>query len=306
VERRLWPRAAVILLYHRVADPTGDIWGLTVSPDRFAEQIEALKTTRRVLPLGELAAAAASRRAYDRPLAAVTFDDGYHDAFTAARPILHRLDCPATVFVVSGMVDAAREFWWDELAHIFLDTADLPPTLRLTFGAETREWRFSPDHPGARVGACHGLRRHFRDLSPDRIEACLERLRDWAGVAPAARPDHRVMKADEVARLSDGLITVGAHTVSHPSMPLLSAEAQRIEVAESRKACEALTGGPVEHFAYPFGDYNADSVAAARAAGFATACATIPGPVLRSSDPFRLPRINPGLADGEALIRALS
>lgn len=306
VERWLAPKAPVILIYHRVDDPAKDVWGVTVSPERFAEQIEALTATRRVLPLGELAAAAAEGRAYDRPLAAVTFDDGYHDAFTTARPILHRLDCPATVFVVSGMVDAKREFWWDEVAFIFLETPSLPAELRMTFGHESVAWRFPEGVRSARTGPCHYLRRCFLGLPTARIEAHLAALRDWAGVERPARPTHRAMTSAEVAGLDDGLIGVGAHTVSHPALPVLSPEDQRIEVSASRQACEAMIGRPVAHFAYPFGRYDRASWAACRAAGFAGACATIPGPVRRSADPFLLPRIAPGQADGESLARALS
>jgi peptidoglycan/xylan/chitin deacetylase (PgdA/CDA1 family) len=304
VGRWVWRNAPVILIYHRVAEPARDVWGLAVGPDRFAEQIEALTRTRRVLPLGELAAAAATGKRYDRPLAAVTFDDGCFDAFTTARPVLQRFDCPATVFVVTGMVDAKKEFWWDEVAFIFIETARLPATLDMTFGQETVHWTFS-DGDGPRIGACHYLRRFLLGQPPSEIEACLERLRAWAGVERPARASHRAMSSGEVAELDDGLISVGAHTVSHPSLPALSPAEQRTEIVESARACEALTGRRPTYFAYPFGRYDAASWAATREAGFAGACATIPGAV-KAADPFRLPRIAPGLMDGEALARALS
>ncbi|MBV9994799.1 MAG: polysaccharide deacetylase family protein [Caulobacteraceae bacterium] len=307
IERALAPHAPVILIYHRVvADSAEDIWGIAVGRDRFAEQIEALTRVRRVLPLGELAAAAAQGRRYDRPLAAVTFDDGYHDVFTAARPILERFDCPATVFVVTGLVDAPREFWWDELEFIFLETPRLPAELRTTFGRETVEWRFPEGVQSARTGPCHYLRRYFLGQPSEKVEAHLAALRDWAGLSRPARAKHRAMGSGELAQLNDGLIAVGAHTVTHPALPVLPPERQAQEIAASRKACEALTGRPVPHFAYPFGRYDRASRSACREAGFAQACATIPGPVRRWSDPFLLPRIAPGQADGEALARRLS
>ncbi len=303
-ERRLWPRAPVILIYHRVADPMRDVWGITVGPERFAEQIEALKRVRRVVPLGELIAAAASGEAQD-PLAAVTFDDGYQDVFTAARPILHRLDCPATVFVVSGMVGAAREFWWDELAYVFLEPHELPQELELRLGGRVRRWRLPAGERGARGMACHEIRRVYRDMAPAAIEQSLAELRSWARVERPARPQNRAMTPAEVAAFDDGLLSVGAHTVRHPSMPFLPLGQQQAEAAESRAACEALVGRPVAHFAYPFGAYDWRSARAARAAGFASACTTVPSVVRRGANPFRLPRIAPAQMDGEALARAL-
>jgi len=305
-ERRLWRKAPVILIYHRVDDPQADFWGITVGPDRFAEQIEALTTVRRVLPLGELAAAAASGRRYDRPLAAVTFDDGYHDVFDAARPILERFDCPATVFMVTDMVDAAREFWWDEVASIFLGTPQLPAELELDLGERTAQLRFADGDPAPRIGACHGLRHFFLSLPSDDIESRLATLRAWAGVDRAARPSHRAMTSAEVAALGGGPIEVGAHTASHPVLTALDPASQRREIEASRAACEALTGRPAPYFAYPFGRYDRSAWRAVREAGFAGACATIPGPVLRTADPFLLPRFAPEQMDGEQLARALS
>jgi peptidoglycan/xylan/chitin deacetylase (PgdA/CDA1 family) len=300
VERRLWPGSPVILIYHRLGDPGRDIWGVTVSPERFAEQIDALTSVRRVVGLGELVRRSRSGGRSDPPLAAVTFDDGYHDAFSLARPILRRLDCPATVFVAAGLVDAAREFWWDELEFILLEH-EPPPSLPADLAGAKRPIDL-PDR-GARLGACHRLRRQFRDLPPEAIETRLAGLRVWAGVPRPAREARRAMTAAEVAELDDGLLTVGAHTMSHPSLPRLTPQRQSAEIEASRRRCEAMTGGPVAHFAYPFGHYDAASLAATRAAGFETACATTPGVVRPTTDPYRLPRLAPGQMDGEALLR---
>lgn len=306
VGRRVWPRAPVILIYHRVADPACDVWGITVSPDRFAEQIEAVKTVRRIAPLSEVIAEAGDRRREGRPLAAITFDDGYHDVFTAARPILHRLGAPATVFLVSGLVGAAREFWWDELAFVFLGDSPLPGELELRFGTKWRQWVFPAGDRGARGAACHEIRRIFRDMAPAAIEDHLARLRAWAGIERPARPENRAMTEAEVRALKDDLLAVGAHTVRHPSLPFLPMGEQRAEIAASRAACEALVDGPVPHFAFPFGAYDGRSARLSREAGFASACTTVPGVVGAAPDPFRLPRIAPGQMDGENLARALS
>ena len=92
----------------------------------------------------------------------------------------------------------------------------------------------------------------------------------------------------------------------HPSLPNLSPEAQLAEIAESRTACEAWTGKPAPHFAYPFGHYDRAGVKAVREAGFRSSCATTPGVVRPWTDPLRLPRITPGRMDGEALSRLLA
>jgi peptidoglycan/xylan/chitin deacetylase (PgdA/CDA1 family) len=305
VEQRLWPGSPVVLMYHRVAEPRTDLWGLAVGPERFAEQVEALGRVRRIVPLGELVRRAREGRAGSQPLAAITFDDGYHDAYTAARPILERLDAPATVYVCTGQIGAGREFWWDELAHILVERPRLPPRLTLEFPGGRRSWTVG-EGPAEREQLCRQVRRRLRDLRPDRIDEQLEAMSAWAGLKRGVRPDHRAMTADEVARLDSRLVTVGAHTVRHPSLPHLARAEQAAEIEASREACQAMTGAAVEHFAYPFGHYDGRSLAAARAAGFVSACATTPGVVRPWTDPFRLPRLAPGRCDGEALQRRLA
>jgi peptidoglycan/xylan/chitin deacetylase (PgdA/CDA1 family) len=77
-------------------------------------------------------------------------------------------------------------------------------------------------------------------------------------------------------------------------MPALDATRQRQEVAESHHACAALTGTPVQGFAFPFGDFNEVSIAAVRDAGLGFACTIARGAAKAGDDPLRLPRIMVG------------
>lgn len=85
---------AAILVYHRVAEPGCDPFSLAVSPRRFADHIEALRARHSIVPLRELAAAAAAGRVPHRAVS-ITFDDGYADNLYAARPLLVAAGAPA-------------------------------------------------------------------------------------------------------------------------------------------------------------------------------------------------------------------
>jgi len=83
---------------------------------------------------------------------------------------------------------------------------------------------------------------------------------------------------------------IGAHTCTHPRLSKIPRERAREEILSSKKKLEDRFGQLVEHFAYPFGDYDDAVVEMVREAGFKTACTMDRGVNDRHSDPFRLKR----------------
>ncbi|HEY3148974.1 MAG TPA: polysaccharide deacetylase family protein, partial [Dongiaceae bacterium] len=189
----------VILMYHRVADLPYDPWGLAVKPARFAAQMAFLKSERLPLPMDMFV-----EKLEDGTLpphaVAVTFDDGYIDNLTHAKPILDQSGVPATVFLATAQLGQDSEFWWDELARLVLGQrggADSQMQVggrsiavhlaSLAFDESVRtDWRAwqSPKTPRqqlyfdlwsslralgntARAEALDGLRQIFRSEAPD-------------------------------------------------------------------------------------------------------------------------------------------
>lgn len=89
---------------------------------------------------------------------------------------------------------------------------------------------------------------------------------------------------------------VGSHSCSHQRLHELPSAAARDEIAESRVSLRNMLGVPIEHFAYPFGDFNADTVELVRSAGYTSAVTVLAGVARASDDRLRLPRI---LVNGE-------
>jgi peptidoglycan/xylan/chitin deacetylase (PgdA/CDA1 family) len=82
-----------------------------------------------------------------------------------------------------------------------------------------------------------------------------------------------------------------SHTVSHPHLADISADACERELAESRQMMEQQLGRPVQHLAYPHGSHNASVISMAQAAGYRTACTTIIGLSRPTDSPFALRRV---------------
>ncbi len=106
------PRAADpalrILTYHRV-NPSHPGDRLSVPPDVFARQMEALASSGRLV-VGLERAVAALRGEVELPRGAVviTFDDGFRDNHDHALPVLARFGFPASFFVPSALIESGR------------------------------------------------------------------------------------------------------------------------------------------------------------------------------------------------------
>jgi peptidoglycan/xylan/chitin deacetylase (PgdA/CDA1 family) len=83
---------------------------------------------------------------------------------------------------------------------------------------------------------------------------------------------------------------IGSHTRTHPWLTRLSENAARQEIAASKKALEDTFGIPVEHFCYPYGDWNQRVRDLVAEAGYRSACTTETGINLPGASPFELKR----------------
>jgi peptidoglycan/xylan/chitin deacetylase (PgdA/CDA1 family)/GT2 family glycosyltransferase len=315
--RRAQPQPALILLYHSIAERAWDPWDLCVSPRHFAEHMDVLATLSTPIRLADWRSGFTG----NRPAVAVTFDDGYSDNLTAALPILRARGIPATLFPIAPHSAPTAEFWWDELDRLLLSPGLLPDRLviRLPDGGllrdingkytiedaeRQRDWRAFEPPPTARHALYLELWRRLRDLPDSARQHVLAELFALCDVPRLSRPGHRRFSAKQLAQLSaERNIDIGAHTLTHPPLARLARMAQRAEIQESKLHLEAIIGRSVSAFSYPFGkagDYSPLTKQLVQQAGCMCAVSNVAGPLLRSSDPFELPRVHvPDLGGAE-------
>lgn len=104
---------------------------------------------------------------------------------------------------------------------------------------------------------------------------------------------------------SSGLVEIGAHTLNHMDLkgkPL--AEVKR-QVEESKKGLEGRFNAPIETFAYPYGGFDDQAVAAVKSAGFLAAVSTLGDWRLSNGKLFVLPRLRAGQFSGESILKKL-
>ena len=277
-------RRGIILCYHRVASDPIDPWRLCVPAAAFAAQLRVLSTHCDVVELEQLTPSALRRRR--RPLAAVTFDDGYLDNFDTAQDLLEHHSVPATVFLTTDFVTGQRTPWWDALAYALLAHPSVDRPLTLPFPSGSRS--FAGGTPAVH-DEVYGL---LQPLPADERDRLVARVVAWSGLDRAQLP--RMASAADVSAANGACLAFGAHTRSHPVLARLPHAGQEAEIAGSKQVVEELASRRVSAFAYPHGragDFTRETAKLVAAAGFSLACTTHAGFVSTRSAAYELPRL---------------
>jgi peptidoglycan/xylan/chitin deacetylase (PgdA/CDA1 family) len=264
-----------ILTLHRVVpagerSPLPSNRALEITPEDLSAMLEALQRGRvDIICLDEVPARLLSGRG--RRFVSVTFDDGYRDNLTLARPIFREFGAPFSVNVTNGFVARTASIWWYFLEEVL--------TARKTteFSWNGALHRFSAETSTERNRALEAMAGLVRSEGARRDEL-LRLIGESAGIEPCAPTKRLCMTWEELQELArDPLVTIGAHTARHHSLNRLSDVEIVQEVDEARAELAAKLGREVRHFAYPFGGPNAvgeREFAVARRSGFATMLTT--------------------------------
>ena len=276
----------IVLLYHRVATLASDPQQLAISPDNFRDQMCYLKANFPILSFED------DWSHLSRLSIAITFDDGYADNALNVLPILEEVGVPATFFVSTGNLDTRQEYWWDELERIILGNRPLPKFFALHDERFGRRWPTGT--PLERQKFYLKITPLMKKITAERRDDWLGQFRQWAGTDVLGRSAYRAMTGKELQHLAgSNYVTIGAHTVTHSRLSVLSEQQQRDEIFTSKRQLEALLGKTITAFSYPYGkkgDYNGTSVRLCREAGFSKAASNFPGMAYRWTDPLQIPR----------------
>jgi peptidoglycan/xylan/chitin deacetylase (PgdA/CDA1 family) len=278
-----------ILVYHRVLARPDHFAIAPVEAEVFAAQMRLLRDRYRPVSLDRLLEDL-GRGEVEQGTVCVTFDDGYLDNHDVALPILKANGIPATIFLATDFIGAAKLPWYDRVFQAF---------------KASRRKEYSLPEAGARGAAIgddkararHAVRTQewLKGFAPAERDARIEAL--FAALGLDKEPEAALMLDwDRVREMHGQGIDFGAHTRSHPILSTLDAAAAEEEIAGSKRDIELRIGSPVRHFAYPNGkkgDYNEETKAILRKAGFACSLTTNYGANPFGQDRFELMRSQP-------------
>jgi len=296
VRRRRGDHRVYILTYHEIGRGPHEPEG-TVSARRFRSHLEYVKSRFDVVSLADAVSMLSQRSPLRRDCVAITFDDGYVGNHRHALPLLSEQRLPATVFVTTGFLDG-RPLWFAAARGAFARLATgadaLSPALRATLVQAFGGWPIDDDRD-----AVESMKRMRGEMRETVVAALLAN-------APGGSTPTQPLTWDDVRSLARGGIEIGSHTVTHPILSTIGADAQRSEIADSRRRIAEEVGREPRFFAYPNGgtsDFDLDTVRILKECGFEAACSTVQGPNVPGCDVFRLQRIGVG-ADPWHLLEA--
>jgi peptidoglycan/xylan/chitin deacetylase (PgdA/CDA1 family) len=263
-----------VFIFHRVHAQPDPLFPDEPDAAAFDALCARLAAWFDVLPLHEAVQRLAEGRLPARA-AAITFDDGYADNHDVAMPVLQRHGLCATFFIATGFLDGGQ-MWNDRVIE--------------AVRASPREL----GHAAQRRALIDSLLPRFKHLMPEERDAeVAAAVRSLGGPGAGGA----MMSSQQVRALRRGGMQVGAHTVNHPILARLPRDQAQREIEDSRCQLQALLDEDVTLFAYPNGrpgaDYNAESVALVRQAGFCAAVSTAWGAAAAGADLFQIPRFTP-------------
>lgn len=266
----------LVLGYHRVVDDYAavartEMPSMLTSTRMFERHLDCIGRHFEFVSLDDIGAHLQSGRTFDRPVAAVTFDDGYQDVYEHAFPVLTRKGIPAAVFVVTDLV--GRSFWQvhDKLYHLVAkafatwddprrELSDLMRALGLSTAPITRDAVRTP------LLAVSAL---LPGLPMSSVRDLMAGLEENVGNGFYNIP--RTLDWGEILTMHRAGITIGSHTRTHVSLPAESPVTVADELEGSRQMLEARLGEPVVHFAYPGGQFTTEVIDAVDRAGYRVA-----------------------------------
>jgi peptidoglycan/xylan/chitin deacetylase (PgdA/CDA1 family) len=110
--------AVALLVWHGIGSESDGDGGFSVSPERFGEQLAALRSAgMNSVTAREVALSFAGMRRLPRNAVMISFDDGRTDAMLYADPLLEQADMRATMFVITEAASSSAIYYvkWDEL-----------------------------------------------------------------------------------------------------------------------------------------------------------------------------------------------
>lgn len=270
----------LVVGYHRVVEDFRDcasraIPPMLISTNMLARHLDWIGRRFEFVTLDDVAAWAEGRKEFDKPVAAVTFDEGYADVYHHGFRVLRGKGVPAAVFALTDLIGTRSLPIHDELYLLLSAGLSVWPSPRqriseLLYGLGI-EMSVASGSNGS-YGVPYRVMRALLESVPqtDLLRIC-RALGTEIEIPEDVASEHRCMSWAMLCEMQRAGMTIGSHTSTHAILTNECEEKVFEEAMGSRSTAEQACGAKIEHFAYPDGRFNAAVVRAVAAAGYRSA-----------------------------------
>jgi len=203
-----------VLAYHDVTDR-----------EKFENQIYYLKDNYNIISTKDLENIIYNKKVLKKNSVLITFDDGDISNYTNAFPILKKHNIPATLFVITKLVNSQFPFWWKEMEY-YLGKKEGRKTVW-----ESKEWKNEK-----RLA-------YLRELKDDYIGTPLE---------------SQQLKINELNEMKKFGFCIANHSNTHPMFNRCDFNEINDELNTSINFLKQ-NNFSANYFAYPNGNWDANS-----------------------------------------------
>ncbi len=284
-----------IFLFHGVVDDQRhEVRNYTRKHLPAAEFRAMLETVGRVghaMSMDEVVRTCHSGEPFPKGAFAITFDDGFENNLTVARPILNQFGIPATVYVTSRFIDENGMSWIDRIEY----AVEVVRAGILKFPWSQKTFSFAT--VTEKKAILHDIRVHVKstpELDIDAFVSDIFRQLDVEEIRSSNEQLDKKMTWSQVRDWCAGGFLIGGHSHTHAILSFLSPFRLEREIDVSLAMMSEKAGIVTPHYSYPEGlahCYSEDVIQILKDRGITCCPTAIDGINQPGADPFHLRRV---------------
>lgn len=217
-----------------------------------------------------------------------TFDDGYKDFVFNVLPIVKKRKIPVTVYIVPEYLSNPLRKW-DYLLEKIVSNQNNFENIFSSLKIKLDDFVIDINKPKIYQALKERLKMMNQPLHLDKLNDFLH----FFGKEYFDEIRAILMSSKDLLEISkEELVTIGSHSFNHYIMSNLNLDELNAELKNSKLFLESLLDKEIEHFTFPYGDFNEDCIIELEKVGYKSSSNTIPRNInnFKKVDLFNLPR----------------
>lgn len=242
-------RSAAILNLHRVSPESSPYWP-PLDPGIFEALLQYLDKYFEVRSLAQL-----NEPQGKRPIAVLSFDDGYYDFIEYALPLIEKYRIPSNMNVIPQCAETGRPIWNVRL-YDFLAAA--PCDVVNAVRPDGLDQKLEGNDLASKLQFGMAISRFLKQRPRNEREKLFEPLETMMQNVESANAT-RMMNNGELQQIA-GTVELGAHSYSHESMAFESQDFFEGDFAKCSSYFDQVLRAKLSIYAFPNGSYRDEQI----------------------------------------------